>query len=109
MTYYLTGRFPDMFTSVIPVYGQPLINTLVVPDDLANVDIMHIHDRDDHTVPPQGVSEDGWIFGSVDTTLEEWARQKECPIHMGFANTTTPYDGGVDNVKCYKKDSCKLA
>ena len=108
-TYYLTSRFPNMFSAVVPVYGQPLINTLSVPDSLATVDIMHIHDRSDKTIPPSGVSEDGWIYMSVNTTLEEWARQKRCPIQMGFSNFTTPYSGGALNLECYHKPNCTLS
>lgn len=104
--YYLTGRFPDMFTKVVPVYGSPQFGTLEVPDALATVDIMHIHDRYDTEVPITGLSYDGWIYIAAETILEQWARLKNCPLQMGFTPTQTPYDGGERQISCGNKVGC---
>lgn len=65
-----------------------------------------MHDRTDRTIPMEGVCEDGWVFESVESTHERWAREQECTMEMGLRNFTTPYDGGERNLSCVRKHGC---
>merc|ERR1712083_998269 len=94
MIWYLLGRYPKMFNAVSPVYGVPIVNTTVIKNHLRNVDLLRLHDRSDRTVPMDGVSEDGWIYDSLNTIIEQWGRLQMCKLQMGLRKFITPYDVG---------------
>jgi len=109
MIYYLVKRFPDMFNAVVPYFGISLVGLGGVPSNAKNIDILHFHDRSDRTIPREGVSEDGWIYESVESTHERWAREQECKREMGLVEDfKTPFDHGKGerNLSCKRKRGC---
>lgn len=106
MIYYLVKRFPEMFNAVVPYFGISLVGLGDTPSNAKNIDILHFHDRSDQCIPQLGVSSDGWIFESVESTHERWAREQECKLEMGLKDFKTPYDGGDRNVSCVRKEGC---
>lgn len=95
-----------MFNAVIPYFGISLVGLGVIPDNAKNIDLLHMHDRSDKTIPLEGVCEDGWVFESVESTHERWAREQECKLEMGLVDFKTPYDGGDRNMSCVRKRGC---
>lgn len=107
LLHYLNGRFPEMFNKVMPIFGLPLVNELVVKDALGETDILLFYDRSDATIPWKGgMTQDGWIYESYTTVTDEWARVKRCDIAIGMKDYKTPYDGGAYNIACQRKTGC---
>jgi len=94
MVWYLLGRYPNMFNAASPVYGNSLVNETKISEKFKSIDLLLLYDRTDLTVPQDGVSEDGWIYDSMNTILEQIAREQECAKEMGLRGYKTPYDGG---------------
>jgi len=78
-----------------------------IPDELATVPILQLHDRNDNTIPWQGgMTEDGWIYESLTTVLAGWARNHTCKFSRMLAGVNTPYDGGNVNLRCHEYKEC---
>lgn len=106
MLYYLIGRFPEMFNAIKISFAIRLVGLGFVPSNAHNIDLLHQRGRSDVTIPDEGVSEDGWIFESLESTHERWAREQNCTMEMGLAKFVTPYDGGKRNITCKRKNGC---
>eukprot|EP01043_Picozoa_sp_COSAG02_P014580 COSAG02_NODE_604_length_19688_cov_77.556231_6_plen_402_part_00 len=73
MVHRLTAEMPTVFRAVVPIYGLPLAGQLKVPQPLATVSILQLHDRWDTTIPlAGGKSGQGWLYESLNATLRAW-------------------------------------
>merc|ERR1740129_2570187 len=116
MTYHLMKQIPRYFSEWMPVFGLPLKGYDGFPNAMRNKKILHYHGRFDTEVPPGGgVSEDFWIYESMEDTLKQLAEIQGCDISgppprlpdpIGSSknrNLTLPDE---DNVECWEYPDC---
>jgi poly(3-hydroxybutyrate) depolymerase len=90
MVHRLTAEMPTVFRAVVPIYGLPLAGQLKVPQPLAKVSILQLHDRWDATIPVDGgKSGQGWYYTSLNDTLRAW-------VDVGAAAAAAAAAAGAD-------------
>ena len=99
------AQAPDVFKSVNPVYGLPLVGHIDVPEKLTETSIYHFHDRSDGIIPADGGLAGGWEYESADDVLATWASLHECDEKQ--TRLVTPHDGGRRNAECFEHANCK--
>ncbi len=104
MVHRLAAEMPTTFRAIVPIYGLPLAGQLKVPQPLANVSILQLHDRWDTTIPiAGGKSGQGWLYESLNETLRAWAdvgatilgTSQHPPLPI-----KTAWDGGEQRLAC---------
>jgi hypothetical protein len=91
----------------MPIYGLPFLGRLNVPKELGKVPILQLHDRSDKTIPPNGgLTEDGFLYESITTTLSVWARNHSCKISSNLTGVVTKFEGGNRNMVCQEYKKC---
>lgn len=106
MTYSVSHGAPDLFDAFMPVQGLDLTGYLDLPAPVASKPILHIHARQDQTIPVAGGTAQGYIYVSLEDAMHDWAENHGCDLKTEELKTEWSHKFLERNLECRQFLNC---